>query len=169
MFLNTSLATTGTTEEKKQEIPLIESTTLEVLYSDEGVVVAKMTTEKRFQYENGDSIYPVGMYVELYDKEKNIIGTLRANTVYQYANKDIWELKGDVEVKGYKDGDEKQLNTEELYWDQKAKQIYTPKFVRIETENELLTGYGLSAMQDLTYYNLSAPQGFVNIDSTELE
>jgi len=148
--------------------PLIESTELEVLYSSEGKVVVKMNTEKRLQYENGDIVYPVGIYVECYDEHKKIVATLRANTVYQYADQEQWELKGDVEVKGYQDGEETQLNTEEAYWNLKDKQIYTDKFVRIETKNELLTGYGLQATQDLSSYSLSMPQGFVNVDEKGL-
>ena len=156
--------------EHKEEnrFPLIETTSMEVLYSDEGIVIAKMRTEKRLQYENGDSVYPAGMYVECYSKEKKLVAIFRANTVYQYAEKDVWELKGDVEVKGYQDDIETQLNTEELYWDVKNKQIYTDKFVRVETENELLTGSYLHANQDLSYYNILYPRGFVNMDSTEL-
>lgn len=156
-------------EPTTQEMPLIESTNVEALYSDEGIVVAKLTTEKQLQYKNGDKVFPSGIYVECYDKEKNLTATLRANTVYQYADTDVWELKGDVEVIGYQDGRETQLNTEELYWNLKNKEIYTFKFVRVETEYELLTGYGLNAKQDLSYYVISAPQGFVNIDSKQIE
>jgi LPS export ABC transporter protein LptC len=156
-------------QQQDEDMPLIETIDMEVLYSEEGIVVAKMTTAKRLQYENGDSIYPLGIYVECYDKEKKLTATLRANTVYQYADEDIWELKGDVEIKGYQEGKQRQLNTEELYWDLKNKQIYTSKFVRFETENELLTGYGFNSRQDLTYYTITAPQGFVNVDATEIE
>ncbi|MHB9147517.1 MAG: LPS export ABC transporter periplasmic protein LptC [Candidatus Amoebophilus sp.] len=166
LLLTLSLANN---QDKKQELPLIESTNMEVLYSEEGIVVAKMCAESRLQYENGNSIYPAGMYVECYDKQKKLIATLRANTAYQYVDKEMWELKGDVEVKGYHEGDEQQLNTEELYWNLKTNKIYTDKFVRLETGNELLTGYGIDAMQDLSYYSMSSPEGFVNVDSAEIQ
>jgi LPS export ABC transporter protein LptC len=156
-------------EDKKEEMPLIESADMEVLYSEEGIVVAKMCAESRLQYENGNSTYPAGMYVECYDKQRRLIATLRANTAYQYVDKEMWELKGDVEVKGYYEGDEQQLNTEELYWNAKTNKIYTDKFVRLETGSELLTGYGIDAMQDLSYYTIASPKGFVNADSTEIE
>lgn len=166
MFL---FAVTLANEDKKEEMPLIESTNMEVFYSEEGIVVAKMCAESRLQYENGNSIYPAGMYVECYDKQKKLIATLRANTAYQYVDKEMWELKGDVEVKGYHEGDQQQLNTEELYWNLKTNKIYTDKFVRLETGNELLTGYGIDAMQDLSCYTMSSPQGFVNLDSAEIQ
>lgn len=155
-------------DNQQEKTPLIESTDLEVFYSQEGKIVAKVITEKRLQYENGDVLYPVGIYVECYGEDKKIVATLRANTVYQYAHQEQWDLKGDVEVKGYQDGEETQLNTEEAYWDVKYKQIYTDKFVRIETKNELLMGYGLQAEQDLSYYSLTTPQGVVEVGEQEL-
>src|SRR4051812_34096495 len=81
------------TDNQESTPPLIESTELEVLYSSEGKLVAKMTTEKRLQYENGDVVYPAGMYVECYDEHKKIVATLRANTAYQYVDREQWELK----------------------------------------------------------------------------
>ena len=153
---------------KEAVTPFMESTELEILYSKEGKVVAKMTTAKRLQYAHGDVVYPAGIYVECYDDHQKIVATLRANTVYQYADREQWELKGDVEVKGYQQGEETQLNTEEAYWNRKDEQIYTDKFVRIETKHELLTGYGLQAKQDLSFYSLSRPQGFVQVDSAAL-
>jgi LPS export ABC transporter protein LptC len=161
-------STSWATDSQEASPPLVESTELEVLYSREGKLVAKMTTPKRLQYENGDVVYPAGVYVECYDEHKKIVATLRANTAYQYADREQWELKGDVEVKGYQEGEETQLNTEEAYWNLKDKQIYTDKFVRIETKKELLTGYGLQAKQDLSFYSLSMPQGFVHVDEKEL-
>ena len=56
-----------------------------------------------------------------------------------------------------------QLNTEALYLSTETETFYTDKFVRIETEDELLTGEGLTAKRDLSYYTLSKPQGLFNV------
>jgi LPS export ABC transporter protein LptC len=164
-FSHSSLAN----EKVIEEMPLLESTDLELLYSSDAVVWAKICTPKLLQYQNGDGFYPEGVYVECYDKEKKIVATLRANTVYRYAESDSWELRGDVEVKGYQGGEQQQLNTEELHWNLKTKKIFTNKFVRLETPHELLTGHGLEATQDLNYYTLTLPEGFVEVDSSMLE
>jgi len=156
-------------EAEKESFPLIESTDLTLRYSEEGVIKAKMITKKLLQYKNGNQIYPQGIFIECYDENKKIVATLRANHAYKYEKSDNWELKGDVEVKGYQDGELKQLNTEELYWDLKEKKIYTQTFVRLETTNELLMGYGFSAMQNLSYYTIDRPEGFVQVDSTEMQ
>jgi LPS export ABC transporter protein LptC len=171
-FLSSVLqgAPISTTQEGKREVengkPLMESTDVEILYSSQGIVLTKIYTAQMVQYENGDKFCPAGMYATCYDKEKKIIGTLRANTVYHYANSDLWELKGDVEVKGYYKGEDQQLNTEELYWNLKTKEIYTDSFIRLETPNELLTGKGFQALQDLSYYTLAMPEGYIGADES---
>lgn len=153
-------------ESDKYDGPMIEGTKLEIIRSDEGVVTSRILTDKLLQYENGDRVYPEGVYVEFYDTDKkSIAAILTANKVYYYAEKDTHELKGDVEIKSYEG--HKQLNTEELYWDSSTEEVYTDKFVRIETEEELLTGKGLRAKRDLSQYNVLTPQGFVLVESVE--
>jgi LPS export ABC transporter protein LptC len=151
------------------EDPILETTELEVIYSENGIVTAQVMAAKRLQYENGNTIFPEGIYGIFYDKDKNIVGTLSASRAYQYVDKNVYELKGDVEIKSYQDQTHnqtyRQLNTEELFWDLNKEEVYTDKFVRIESEEELLTGYGLFAKQDLSYYTISEPQGFAHIES----
>ena len=154
-------------KEVDNSLPLIESTQLEVLYSRDGKVVCKITTPKLLKYKNGDQVYPEGIYVEQYDDDKTIVGELRANTVYHYVDSKKWDLKGDVEIKRFQDGKCIQLNTEEAYWNLEDEKIYTDKFVRIETNTELLLGYGLQAKQDMSFYSIQMPQGFVEEDELE--
>jgi LPS export ABC transporter protein LptC len=146
------------------EEPMLETTDLEVIYSDNGVVMAQVKAAKRLQYENGDTVYPKGFDGIFYDKDKKIAGTLHANQAYQYVDTNIYELKGDVEIKSYHKDMPKQLNTEELYWNLNNKEIYTDTFVRVESEEELLTGYGLVAKQDLSYYSILEPEGFAYVE-----
>ena len=53
------------------------------------------------------------------------------------------------------------MNTEELKWmpqEHKVK-IEKDKFVRIQTQNEVLTGMGLDANEDFKWYKITKPQG----------
>lgn len=47
-------------------------------------------------------------------------------------------------------GDTSRLETEYLLWNQEKQRIETPAFVRIQRNNDLLTGYGLEAERDLS-------------------
>ena len=61
------------------------------------------------------------------------------------------------------------LNTEKLVWDQKKQIIYTDKFVRITTKNEVLTGEGMESKQDFSNWVIKKPRGELHIaqDSTK--
>ncbi len=144
-------------------VPTLESYHVELLCSEQGSAKYRLVTEKALHYESGDRTYPEGMYIEFYDSNQKVSVTGRANSVYFFAEKRIYEFRGDVELKSLHD--KKQLNTEALYWSAETETFYTDKFIRIETEEELLTGEGLTAKQDLSYYTLSKPQGLLNVKS----
>lgn len=154
----------GFTSKKNQTstAPFLESSQVELLCSEQGVVKYRFYTDKALRYENGDCAYPEGFYIEFYDsddQDKFVTGS--ANSVYFFAEKNIYEFKGDVELKNLREM--KQLNTEELYWSPDHKIIYTDTFVRIETKEESLTAEGLTAKQDLSYYAIFKPQGLLNV------
>lgn len=144
-------------------LPTLESYHVELLCSEQGVVKYRLVTEKALHYENGDRTYPEGVYVEFYESDHKVSATGRANKVYFFAEKNIYEFRGDVELKSLRDN--RQLNTEALYWSTEAETLYTDKFIKIETKEELLTGEGLTAKQDLSHYVIAKPQGLLHVKS----
>ena len=70
------------------------------------------------------------------------------------------ELKGNVEVLS-QNGDK--FNTELLFWHEKEKRIYSDKFIRIEQEDKILTGYGFESNQELTEYQIFNNTGIFTI------
>ena len=57
-------------------------------------------------------------------------------------NKNLWELQDSVVA--INEAGEK-LETELLFWDQKKELIYTDRFVKITTEDQIVQGYGLES------------------------
>ncbi len=161
-FLGTVL---GFTSEQDQVhgLPTLESSHIELLCSEQGIVKYRLLTDKALHYENGDRTYPEGIYIEFYESNKEVSLTGRANSVYFSAENNIYKFRGDVELKSLRD--KRQLNTEELYWNTETETLYTDKFIRIEGEGELLTGEGLTAKQDFSYYAVGKPQGLFNVKS----
>ncbi|XWN34782.1 MAG: LPS export ABC transporter periplasmic protein LptC [Roseivirga sp.] len=151
------------------EGPALESTQLETICSENGVVKYIFTTKKALHYENGDKAYPEGVHLSFYqaDQEKStelkISVTGRANSAYYWSEKKVYEFRGDVEIKSLRE--KKQLNTDMLYFDPETDTFYTDKFIRIETEHDMLTGEGLTAKRDLSHYSVPKPQGNFNVDS----
>lgn len=145
---------------------ILEAIELETVYSEEGIVKLKVIAPKALRYENEDQEYPEGVYVELYKaKDQSLVATARANSAYYTADQKVFEFIGDVEVISL--SKQRQLNTEALFWDPDAKRFYTDKFIRIESEDNLLTGEGLDAQQDLSQYYIPHPRGTVGVQAAE--
>ena len=167
LFLCTLVALCfGAKHEPRQpnEEPILETTQLETIYSEQGVIKWKMVAEKALQYKNEDKAFPEGISIAFFEGDKEIAWTARANSVYFSAEENVYELRGDVELKSLRE--KRQLNTEELYWNIGTEEVYTDKFIRIEGENGMLTGQGLMAYQDLSQYRIYKPQGLLNVQSS---
>ena len=77
----------------------------------------------------------------------------------------LYKGEGNVIVRNLKK--KEQLNSEELFWNLKEEKIFTEKFVRIETEDEILLGEGLEASQDFENYTIKNPTGIISIDDDQ--
>ena len=51
------------------------------------------------------------------------------------------------------------LYAEELYWNQKTKKVYSEKFVKIETPDEVIYGEGFESDEEFTSYVIKKIKG----------
>ena len=137
--------------------PLSEAENVEMFYAEKDLIKVKMIAQKVFEYENGDKEFPEGIYLEFFDETGTITSTLRANSAYYFSEEDKWRGRGKVEIINIQK--KEQLNTEELFWKQDTKRIFTEKFVTIKLENEVIYGTGFEAAQDLSDYTIKNPEG----------
>lgn len=121
-----------------------------------------LKAKKINEFQNGDSEFPEGIFIEFYDEFGKITSTLRANSAHYFKAEDKWRGQGDVVVINIEK--KQQLNTEELFWKPATKKIFTDKFVTIKLEKEILYGTGLYADQDLTNYTLKNITGEFEVE-----
>src|SRR5688572_2473910 len=148
-------------KEIKYKGPLLETHDVLTLYSDSAQVQVKVTAPLQQEYENGNSIFPKGLFVIFFQQAGRANSTLKANYAKFFKNKALYLVRGDVVIDNQ--AKKEKLLTEELYWDKQKGKIYTEKFVRIETPTEILTGEGLEANQDFSKYKIKKPTGIFTI------
>ncbi|BDC98005.1 LPS export ABC transporter periplasmic protein LptC [Persicobacter psychrovividus] len=146
----------------KYEGPMMEADSILTYYSDSARLVLSLNADKQLEYETGDREFPEGLYLEFFNKTGEIEATLRCDYCYYDKEKTEYKAQGDVVVKNAISGEK--LNTEELYWNPKTKKVYTDKFVRIESDGQILMGEGLDADQDFTEYRIRSPKGTILLD-----
>ena len=69
-----------------------------------------------------------------------------------------------VEEKSRKKGDK--FNTEVLYWNEATQKVYSDKFIRIEQEDKIITGYGFESNQQMTEYQIYNNTGIFTVEDT---
>ena len=159
------------TAKKENEVPQIYTGPLSVLtdatifFSDSALKKAEVISSKILELQNEDKELPQGMYITFFDKKGLISATLKANYAYYYKEEDRWKATGNVVVNNIEN--KETLKTEELFWEPKTENVYTEKFVRIETPGELMTGTGLEAKQDFSEWTLEKPEGVIDIDDDD--
>lgn len=101
-----------------------------------------------------------GIKVQFYDTLLNITSTLTSKYAIHRVGERIMEAKNDVVV--VNDKGEK-LNTEHLIWNEDSSKIYSDKFVKITTEDEILMGEGMEANQDFSKWKIHKIKGIINV------
>jgi LPS export ABC transporter protein LptC len=141
--------------------PVSEAENVELFYSEKDIVKVKMVTPLMYEFKNEDRECPKGIYLEFYDETGKLESTLKANHAYFFKEQNQWRGRGDVEVKNLQK--KEQLNTEELFWKQSDKKIFTDKFVTIRQQGDVIYGEGLEAKEDMSDYTINKLSGTFNV------
>lgn len=137
----------------------MKATNVTDLVSDSGVIRYKIIADEWYVYDKSAEPYwyfPEGFYLERFDSLFNKDASIKADTVYRYYKKELWELIGNVKVVSLKG---EKFDTEHLFWDQKTEKVYSDKYIRIEKEDKIITGIGFESNQDMTKYDVFNSQG----------
>ncbi len=132
-----------------------------IMHSDSAKIQGKLITPLLYEFINSDKELPKGGFIEFYDKLGLISATLRADYGYFTDEEQVWKIEGNVVLINLENNES--LNTEQLFWNPVAGNVYTDMFVRIEREDEILTGTGLTAKQDFSSYVIKKPEGVFNL------
>ncbi|MDU1892341.1 MAG: LPS export ABC transporter periplasmic protein LptC [Dysgonomonas sp.] len=141
-----------------ETIPTLSTDSVTELISDSGIIRYKIITPLWNMYDQAKEKYwdfPKGVYLEQFDTTLTVVLTLKADSAWNYVNKKLWYLKGNVFVKN-KDG--VTFTSEELYWDSNPPhpKIYSNKLVTIdEPGRRLLIAEDFISNQQMTAWEFS--------------
>ncbi len=152
-----------------ENLPIVEANNFETLYTDSGTIRFLLKTPKLLRFENDGKAYsefPNGVHIEQYDNNQKITSSITADYAKQFEKEEKWEAKNNVIVTNSK-GDT--LKTEHLIWEEKTEKIYTEEFVKIISEDRVITGKGLTSDQDMQNWTIKKPQGdiYLKVDKKE--
>lgn len=137
--------------------PTMVTDSVSAFVSDSGVTRYKIVAKKWMSFDRAKDPYryfPKGLYVERYDPLFRIEATVVADTAWNYTAKKLWKLKGNVKVKNIM-GDE--FESQELFWDEQQRKVYSDKLITIRKGITELKGYGFESNQEMTEYRIFRP------------
>ncbi len=153
---------------QKKKFPVETADSIEVIYSDSGKVLMKITAPLMEHYVSDSSYIELskGVHVIFFNDSLQPQTELTAEYAINKERESIMEAKRNVVVVNEK-GDK--LNTEHLIWDKNTRMIRTEEFVKITTEDEVIMGNGLEADEHFTKYKIKQIKGIISIKENEDE
>ena len=156
-------------EEEKKEIisgstdpettPTISTRDVTTLISDSGITRYHITTPLWNVFDEAEEPswkFPEGLHIQTFDLKMKPEATVDCDTATFLTNKQIWHLKGYVNIRNTIG--EKFL-TEELFWDQRARKVYSDSFIHIERDQKVIEGYGFESNETMTRYHVKRVSG----------
>lgn len=147
------------------KMPMMTTKNVATFISDSGIVQYKIVAPVWKVYEEVDTPYwffPEGLYLQKYDPYLQVIATVAADSAKFFSKLKIWKLDGHVEMTQMPHD---LFQTEQLFWDQSHRKIYSDSFIHIETQIHVLEGIGFESDDRLTSYRVLKPQGIFPINN----
>lgn len=144
---------------KDENLPTETAKDLKIVYSSNAYVqmIMEAPEMQRFEGEKSYMELPKGFLMIFYDTLMNESSRISAKYAIQYAEDELIDARNDVVVENMESNEK--LNTEQLIWDQKNELIYTEKFVKITTGEEVLFGDGFESDERFTSWVIKNPRG----------
>lgn len=132
--------------------PINEAKDMLMIHSDSAVLRSEIRAKRQLEFKNGNLEFPEGIDIKFYTVEGILETTMRADRGYFDKQSNLYRGEGNVQIQNLiKD---QKLQTEEIFWNQAKKKIYTDKFVTIQERQTLFNGTGMEADDSFSNYQL---------------
>ena len=133
---------------RKSDIESLPSQTVKdftTTYTDSATKQLVMSSPLMERYTNRKDPFiefRFGIKVIFYDGKKDPVGTLSSKYARYSEDRKLWELKDSVIAVNER---KEVMETELLYWDQEKELVYTDRFVRMTSEDQIVMGTGFQS------------------------
>lgn len=164
------------TEEKRyvpnagdgETTPTMATTDVSTLVSDSGYTRYHIETPLWQMFEDAENPFwrfPDGLAMEQYDLELNPVASVVCNSAIYFSRARLWRLDGNV-VMVNTDADS--FLTQQLFWDQNQRKIYSDSFIHIVRSDRIIEGYGFESEQNMRSYLVKRPTAILPVDRETL-
>lgn len=150
------------------DMPFAEFVNLYTKKTDSGRISFTLKAPKllSFKIEGKEfSEFPEGLELKKFDRNGNIVSSIKADYAKQNVLEDTWEAMNNVVATNIQ-GDT--LKTEHLIWEGDNGKIHTNEYVKIISADRIIYGDGLTSDEQMQDWKILKPKGtiFVTVDNT---
>lgn len=145
-------------------LPTMRTVGVSSLISDSGVIRYKIVAEEWLVFDKTNPprwAFEKGIFLEKFDEQMVVDAKIKADTAYYYDKQKLWDLRGNVMIRNLKG---EKFDTEQLFWNQSTEKVYSDRFIRIEQEDKIITGYGFNSNQQFTDYTILNTAGIFPVE-----
>lgn len=146
------------------DVPTMSTTDVNTFISDSGYTKYYIRTDLWDMYDECNDPYwkfPTGVELEQYDNKHNIESTLRCDSARYFTQKRIWKLDGNVVMVNV---ERDSFLTNQVFWDQTRRKIFSDSFVHIVKSDRIIEGYGFDSNEQMTMYTVKRPTGIFPVN-----
>ena len=152
--------------ENVDSLPSMYTCDVNTLISDSGVTRYRIEAPLWYMYESEKTenpywYFPQGIYVEQFDTLFATETMIEGDTAIYYKKPQIWRLDGNVHIEN---AEGKKFYTQQLFWDQHAREIYSDSAIRIIDGEEVIEGIGFKSNEQITKYVILRTTGIFTVE-----
>jgi LPS export ABC transporter protein LptC len=152
-------------------MPSLYTRNVNTLISDSGITRYRIEAPVWYMYENENReepywYFPEGIYVEKFDTLLATETMIQGDTAIYYKKPQLWRLNGNVHIENI---DGTIFDTQQLYWDQQTRLIYSDSAIRIIDGEEVIEGVGFKSNEQITQYVILRTTGIFTIERNALQ
>lgn len=150
-----------------EDTPTMLTYDVRTFISDSGYTKYKITSPVWGMYEDATVpfwFFPDGLELEQYDRNMNPVSNMRCDSAKYLSQERRWRLDGNVMmVNTMRDS----FLTQQVYWDQLTRKVYSDSFIHIVRSDRVIEGYGFVSNEEMTAYSVNRPTGIFPINQQE--
>ena len=140
-------------------VPTMMTRDVTTLISDSGVTRYRITTPLWLVFDEAKEPnwkFPEGLFMEKFAPDYTTDATIVCDSATYLKDKSLWRLDGNVNILNTQG--EKFL-TQQLFWSQRDRKVYSDSFIHIERNDRVIEGYGFTSNERMTTYTIHKPSG----------
>ncbi len=163
---------TACEEEKKDYVivnsdgeitPTMTTRNVETFISDSGITRYRIISPVWYVFDNSREPnwkFPEGLFLQQYDDNFRPDASVICDSAKYLSEKRLWRLDGHVTMVNV---ERDSFLTQQLFWDQKARKIYTDSFIHIVRTDRIIEGYGMTSNEQMTEYVVHKPSAILPV------